>query len=439
MWTFLPVAIMLTVLVFVFYRRMLNDPVLAAVATVTLNLQGDYLFTSSRGTHEKMIYTLVFVALLAMALAIARFGFLRWRVSLALIYYLAMFAINATNVFFGSTFTITLLLAFLIGVSLVRQLFWWPRRQMWLMYVAAASFILTYLVIFVIYPPARSMVVTAHNLSERLRLLFLSSSEPPAIYNSVNQAWILPGIWLVLRIPDLFLVVMAAVGWLLLARHLRNWKSPPAGLTAVGCWWLLIMFPAFSAQNVFALISDITGPAGEINNLQVRLIPLTTFAAAPLSVYALSRLFVWVRSHQQWRRWATAGLVLTIVCFAGIALVKSTSEPLLSNAWMFYSPSEAVGVNWLHDHILLLDHETGRQTPRVWAGPDFRLGRLWLMNYWGPARHLVPVTSAEPYGYVLLSPVVRLHAARMEQPLPDVEPMGRVYDNGQVRIYHRGP
>jgi hypothetical protein len=437
-WMSLPVALALTILAFVFYRRLLGDPIAAGAAALMLNLQGDFLFTSSRGTHEKMVFMLVFTSLLAMALAISRVESWRWRLALASVYYLTMFALSTTNVFFGSTFAITLLLAFLIASVLARRILSGRQHSRWLIYLAAASLIFIYLVMFVLYSPARLMIVTAQDLSERQRLLFLSFSETPAIYQAVSQDWIFPQAWLVLRAFDMFLIVAAAIGWLILIRPAHRQDSPRIVPAPSGRFWLLTLFPAFAVQNVLAAINDFTGSAMEIKNLQVRLVPLTVFAAAPLAAYAVLRIFARLRIQQRQRRLAVIVMAGAMILFGMMALVKSTSEPLLANTWMFYTVPESAGVGWLDQHALLLDSDLGRHSPQVWAGPSFRLGQVWLNEYWGEARHFVPVTSDlnEPHTIVVLSPTIRMEMARLQQPLPDVRSLLRVYDGGQVQIYH---
>lgn len=439
-WMFLPTAIGLTLLTFVFYRRILGNPVMAGAATVMLNLQGDLLFTTSRGSHEKLSFTLIFVSLLAMALATVRFSSARQRLALAPVYYLTTFALSTTNAFFASTFVAALILAFLTGSILIPHITSEQRLSMWLTYIATTSLIFIYVVVFVLYTPALSMVQTAGNLFERLRLFLFSLGEPPAaIYQAASQAWVFPQAWLVLRLFDVFLVAIATAGWLDLALYWRQRRKLSPEPMPIGHFWLLVLFPAFAIQNIGVIVSDITGSVTDIKNLQVRLVPLTAFAAAPLVAYALQRLFAALHTRRLWYRLATVSLAGAMVAFTGLALIKSTSEPLLSNNWLFYAPEEAAGVSWLNEHALLLSFHWGRRTPRVWTGPGNRLGPLWLNNYWEAAREHIPATANEPYRLVFLSPTVRMLTARRYQPLPSTMPALRIYDNGATQLYFKLP
>jgi hypothetical protein len=127
--------------------------------------------------------------------------------------------------------------------------------------------------------------------------------------------------------------------------------------------------------------------------------------------------------------------------FVFLALVKGTSEPLLSNTWLIYSPSESSGILWMDKYLPRVKFEYGRRTPVVWAGPDFRLGQLWLNNFWGPNLDLIPVTTKRDLGftYLFISPGIRLLSERYHQTIPDLRSADVIYDNGDVRIYYNPP
>jgi hypothetical protein len=236
---------------------------------------------------------------------------------------------------------------------------------------------------------------------------------------------------------DLSLLAAAAIEWLVLVRQFRKGDLPAA--SNPDALWLLLLLPAFAIQNVAAVLSDITGSASQINNLQIRLIPLTAFVAAPLA--ALLLLDGIRRIRPTTRKTLLYASTAVVVLFVALALIKGVSEPLLSNDWFFYSSSEAAGIRWL-DSSLPGASDTGKgPAPLVWAGPDSRLEQLWLTYYWGPNVAPIPITSDRslPFNYIFLSPAVRLLTERYHQAIPDLRPADILYDNGSVQVYYLPP
>jgi len=515
-WVVPIMGITLTIVGFVFYLHIFRNPVLAAITTTALNLQGDFIYTTLRSSHEKVDFLLIFVSLLVLMISVQWFESWRQRVALAGVYYLVILAENTNNVFFASTFTVTLILSFLfwygltryadrkvivgwgwvIGVAvfallvtfivvvltypndtvttfdtLVRLLVRWAsvffacfiasllivffaqglrwRETMkeasgasWLLYVAIVSIVFVFIVIFVWYPPARGVVNVTGDLTERIRLFLVSPiSEPSGLLQVVSAAWVFPNAWLWLRIYDILILLMAMAGWLHMILRLR--QAPRGSILPMdkGTSWLLVLLPAFAFQNFIFVLSDLTGSISEINNLQIRLIPFTALVAAPVAVYALMRFLRWLRARVRFYRLVSVGLVIGAMLALAMGLIKGTSEPLLSNNWSFYTPAEFAGVAWFNQTMPQFDFGVGRRTPLVWAGPDFRIGRLWREQFLGSSRNIVPITSSldASYTYILVSPTVRILSERYSQPMPDLRGPDVIYDNDTVQIYYQPP
>jgi hypothetical protein len=432
------IGIFLTFIAFVFYLHVLKRPSLACFATILLNLQGDFLLTTMRGSHEKLDYILIFCALLALGLTIVKNSSLTERIALAIIYYLMIMAESTTNVFFASTLIVTLLIAFIFW-AIIKRITEDPfPGQTRLIYVILTAMIFVFLVIFTVYPPARTVLFTARDLTDRLRLMFLTSTEPSAeLYQTVQESWTLPYAWILLRVYDILLLISAGIEWLFLFRQsLKKGSSIPLH---TDLFWLLILLPAFAIQNLGVVISDITGASGEVNNLQIRLIPLTVFIAAPLAATFILRIHKKTQSASSKHHWALSGsLAIFIPIIVFLALIKSTSEPSLSNIWLFYSKSESAGMEWLDNFIPRVDIGRGRLVPQAWMGPDSRLAELWLTSYIGPNEYQIPITNdlSSPYKYLFISPSIRLITERFHQVLPDFRSADIIYDNGDVQIYY---
>lgn len=428
-------GLLLTVVAFLLYLRLLGSPKWAACAVTFLNLQGDFLYTTQRGSHEKVDFILIFLALTIIVLAAIKATTLKERLALALAYYLIILAENSQHVFFASTFTFTLFLAFLLWLLMRRRQSLQVVASPWIIYVALMSMLFTFLMVFYWYPPARTLIYTSRDLLERIRLVLFSAAEPPAeLYSMVSANWVLPGAWLWLRAFDIFLILAALFGWFRLARLFFHKDTATDLSRAPSHFWLLLLFPPFFLQNVIMVVSDITGSAGQINNLQIRLIPLTAFVAAPLAAYALTQ---WSPRGFLGQNKNARSLMLTALTTLVLllTLVKSVSEPLVANAWIFHTASERAAVAWLNRSVPYISEEVGRRTPRLWAGPDFRLGHLWRQEFWPPENLLIPV-SDQNYTYVFLSPQVRLNTLRYHQPLPNILKAHRIYTNGEAEIYY---
>jgi hypothetical protein len=504
----------LTLVAFAFYMRLFNRPALAALATIFVQIQGDFMYTTLRSSHEKMDYMLIFVALLVLTLSVQWFDSLRERVVLALIYYLLILAESTNNVFFASTFTVTLVLSFLFWYGLKRYanrrllgLGWisgaaifatlvtillkgflfvtppvgpgvsvWPvlakwaiiffaifsltllaifllqggqrgknslaNESVWLLFIAIISMAFIFIVIFFLYPPAQNVVAVAGDLSERIRLFMVSPvSETSGLIETVTTSWVFPNAWLWLRLYDIFILLCAGLGWIYMVFHLRSATNSDFSPSGAGAFWILVLLPAFSVQNLLFIISDLTGAAGQINNLQIRLIPFTALIAVPAAVYALVIFFRWLRARRIVYRLAFGGAVLATLLALVAGLIKGVSEPLLSNNWTFYTPAESAGAVWLDSTMPQFDFELGRRTPLIWGGTDFRIGRIWREQLWGARRGILPfaATLDASYAYIFLSPTIRLQTERYGEPIPDLRGTGLIYDNGDLQIYYRPP
>jgi hypothetical protein len=280
-------------------------------------------------------------------------------------------------------------------------------------------------------------------VADRIRLFIASPMEASdgGVLQMARSNWILPGAWLWLRLYDILFFLTAGVGWVDMVLRLR--RTPPEQLTpgTVGFFWLLILLPAFALQNILFILADLTGSSSDINNLQIRLIPLTASIAAPTATYVLLRVISRLRQSQVHYRTFRAAMMAFMLLALALGLIKGSSEPMFSNAWFFYSIPEKTAVQWMHARLPLTGFEFGRTAPRVWLGPDFRLGGLWLQNYWGTNRNLIP-SVADPladHNYIFFSPGTHFVSERKGVPMPDVRQASLIYTNGAVKIYYQQP
>ena len=129
--------------------------------------------------------------------------------------------------------------------------------------------------------------------------------------------------YLLLSLGNFLLIGLSAPLWLWQGvRWLAGWRSPPSPST----WLLWFLYGAFVFQGVLAAATDQSGQFG--GNWQHRSFPSFALVAVPIVASAL----IGMRLHRI--RLVVASLVLSLL--AGLAVLKATNEPSLSNKWMFY-------------------------------------------------------------------------------------------------------
>lgn len=431
-------GLLISLIAYAFFFQLLKDEQKAALAAILLNLQGDFFLTSIRGSHEKLDYVLIFTSLLVMALAMERFESMAERVILTISYYLLILAENTSNVFFAFTFTSTIIISFAVWHILSQGLRLKTYGATWLIYVSIMAIVFSFLMMFVWYPPASSILFIAKGFSERIRLFLLIPLErTDVLYNVVSSSWVYPNSWLYLRIYDIVLILVGSMGWILFANQfVRKNISKIEGAQI----WLLILFPAFVIQNIVVIASDNTGVTNAMTNIQIRLIPLTIFATVPLAAEFLVWAYQSIKSSLIRIQISIGFSAVLLPLLVILTLLKLTSDPLISNIWFFYSPSENYSIAWLNEHIPHIPVDQGQHMPRAWVGTGSRLDVLWLNSYWGPDNSIIPVTKDPASStYVLIAPRIQLHAERYHIPTPDVSNTWLIYDNGEVKIYYRPP
>src|SRR5262249_21270117 len=128
-------------------------------------------------------------------------------------------------------------------------------------------------------------------------------------------------------------------------------------------WLLWFFYATFAAQGVLAIAADASGALG--SNLQHRLFPSVSIFAVGLVGVALAQ---W-RPHR-FARPLQLALTLGIFCIAILSVLKTTNEPLLSNMWTFYRPSEVLALEWSDAHL---------QDAEIWTDYNERLTATMLM------------------------------------------------------------
>jgi hypothetical protein len=429
-WPFLLVAVELAA--YLAFREMTGDDRIAALGGLFLGMQPDFLFTTLRGSHEKMTYLMLLAVLLLL------FRSYRYRNRLLLfmahvvLFYLVLFGITSTNSTFGSSLIVALIFSFIGGALLSRA--WGQdsgtgrRAFLRLGYVSMSSFLVLFAELFYFYEPSLDIFHQFQTAMDRIAGFALSFEASDNPYAYVAQGWLSPGIFLLLTAFSWIMLAISGAAWcrVTLGYASGGWRTAPDDERLR---WLL--FAGLALQVGVGIVVDVAGVLG--SNLQLRLFPVFMFLAVPTSSVAVVRLLGrWSprRRSRQRLRLAIAGAA---VALTACSVFKATNEPFLSNKWTFYSDTEAQAMDWLDVEI---------PEGAIWADVDERLREVELFR--SPptedaASRYPALLLPEQVAVVMLSPITRERMARLDVPLPDVASMNELYTNGLVQVYRRLP
>lgn len=408
------------------YRELTGSRRAATLATLLLFVQPEFLFVVMRGSHERMLRALMLITLWLLARS---FRFREHPANFAAhvgLFYLAAYALVATNVLFGISFFAAIATAMLVAWALGRAR---PSLQSYAGPMAArlASVTLVaaglgFIVVFYAYPLSRTSVRAFGTLVQKLGALYLTT-QPSTVtaynpYLAVANGWVSLPIYFLVSSGDYLLLLASAAVWI---RQAGRWtrRARRRRLRPLGEWILWLLYGAFALQGMLAILSDRTGFLG--GNLEHRSFPSFAMVAAPLLATTVSE---W---QPRLRTALLSGVVIAL--FTGLALVKATDEPSLSNNWTFYRRPEILALRWASRHS---------RHASIWTGPTNRLTTATSMdpalstgdNQWDDYS---PEAQTRTF---IISRVTRLLSARLDIPLPDTSFEYLIYDSGDVRIFH---
>ncbi|MGH2459629.1 MAG: hypothetical protein ACRDIY_12270, partial [Chloroflexota bacterium] len=240
-------------------------------------------------------------------------------------------------------------------------------------------------------------------------------------YRAVADGWVSLPVYFLVSSGDYLLLLASAGIWI---RQGGRWLGRGSGRRrlTLGAWILWLLYGAFALQGALAILSDRTGVLG--GNLEHRSFPSFAMVATPLVAAAVA----------EWRpRFPTAlALGMLIAVLTGLALVKATDEPSLSNNWTFYRRPELLALRWADRHD---DHAS------IWTGPTNRLVAASSMDPtpWTGDNQWDDYSPKARTRTFIVSRVTRLLSARLGVPLPDTAFANLVYDSGDVQIYRLRP
>ncbi len=410
-----------------FFTQVTGDRRVAILASLSLFFQPDVMFVTLRGSHEKLDWPLMMVALTLLYRSVNQ-PLRRTTVYVGL-FYLTVFAMMATNVFFASTFLISFILSLLLGLA--ARTFLRSRSTSSdlrrLTYVSLSCSVLLFTFMAYIYPLALSNLRTLRTIWDQIGTLLLSFEIKGQPYEYISYGWVSPQAYLGLTAFTWLLIISSLAEWLWRGKQILDGREN-LGLRDSLDW---LLYAGFAIQVGLSIIVDFAGVLSE--NMQLRVFPGFTVLALCLLARAAWRVASSPRLRG-WKRRIALGLAGAAVSWFALASVfKATNEPVFSNKWGFYSTSEDSAVYWIDSHV---------RFGNIWTGLDERINALFRTNYGGrsQSRNVYDIYALKPQDrYVLFSERERERGLRMGIAMPSVLGWIRVYDNGEVYLYHKRP
>ncbi len=417
------------------YRELVGSARGATLATLFLLVQPELLFVLARGTHEKFTRGLMLLSLFLLIRSLRSADRLARFASMIICFYLCIYAVISFNTFLANSFVLAVLLALVLCWVVIREqpFSLRPAAQAGvlvqrLMFVSVICLILVFAFIFYIYPPALISLRFFNTVAERSAALILdvesdtAENEDINPYTTIDSAWISREAYLLLTFSNWLLLGASASIWLW---HTFAWglgRRTPPDTAAVLLW---AFYGAFAIQGALSILADFSIGG----NLQHRVFPSFTLLAVPLITRAIIH---WQPPTPAIRRSAYATLALVLGLLAILSTLKATNEPVLSNKWIFYHPSELQAITWADTYLA----ERG-----LWIGFDERL----IAGY-GLATDVQPRAVRLDAWAVdtgirsfLISDVTRSRGTRLGVPLPIKPDAAITYDNGITQIYRLRP
>jgi hypothetical protein len=409
------------------YRELTGSARAATLTTMLLFTQPEFLFVILRSSHEKFTRILMLLALYWLVRSLSlhnRPGLFAAHVAL---FYATTFALITSNNLLAHSFIVAVALALGLGWLLEKRNASLAVPEMLIVrrltYAVVICLGLVYLFTFYAYQPAEHDLRVLQTAWERLSALFLDvQSRTLDSYSQVEAGWV--------NLPAYFLVSIA--NWVVLALSFGIWlrqgfawlwrREKPASPIA---WVLWLFYTAFAVQGALSVVADASGAIG--TNLQHRIFPSFSMIAVALVGGELAhwRLPVVARPVR-------LALALGVGMVGVLSILKATNEPLLSNKWTFYKPTELAALDWADAHL---------QGAQIWTEFDERLAVTYLIARGTSANKnrfvngaLTPATRD-----ILLTATTELRNSRIRRPLPLPPDALRVYDDGESQIYHLRP
>jgi hypothetical protein len=414
-----------------FYRRLLRSDGAATVAVLMLFLVPDLMFTVLRGNHEKLNVPFIMLAVYSVIWFVdaQKAGDLKTMTVAVVLYYVSVFVNGVTNDYFGVLLSLAGFLTALL-LTLFRNRSW--TRESTREYVRRfrlSAFLTGLLMLWVmvfLFPRSDGDVSLLQTLIVKLKSLLSSQRVADNPYQIASQQWVTPWVNEAFSLFHWSVILLSATALVYILRGVISRRLHVRAEEYV----LLCVYVAFALLVAVAVPVDFVG-LGAGTNLELRNYTYFTLFAVPVIVTGIGVLRSSIHPPSIGGVIKVAGLGVIAILFVA-ALLKSTVDPLVSNSWMMYTPSEREAIAVFHKHS---------SDTALWAGGGDRLGYLYTALY--PDSR----SGDEVVGYairkspfvteILVSPIIRASVMARHEPMPSVRGYDEVFDNGGAQIFER--
>ncbi len=414
-------GVVIAVLSYIAFLELTDSKKIALLSAFLLSLQPDFLFTTSRGTHEKFTYSMVLLSMFFLSRSFSRRGNVKEFMYYILLFYISILGMISYNFFFAATYIFAVTVAFIIGylVSEIPQVSASLKR---LAYTSATSTIFFFSYMFYLYTPSRSLLHTFDTLQEKASALLLATEHHVTPqYAYIFQTWVSFKAWLILTLFNWVIAPLSFAAWAYLV-YKFFWKKQRLSSPML---LLLMFYLAFSIQLLITILAD---RFGVFYNLELRVFPVLMFFAVPLASMSIIDIISHHKLNERQRKVIKTIFAALILVFVAASLLKATNDPVASNNWMFYTTQEKKSIDWIG---------ANHGGEGVWMDIDERL--MTVFTHFSDIDTLNKMKFAGPdkAEFYLISNIIEKRANIVRYPMPYVDDLPIVYDSGDVRIYKK--
>lgn len=416
---------------FVAFRHWLGSHRLGMLAASALFLVPELVFTMSRGNHEKLTVSLTLLASLTM---LKSFSESRERPGVAaawvLIHYLTTFVLVSLNAFFGSMFIFAISIVF-GAAMLILTLAYKARHTLLpivrqLGFMVIVSWLIMSLVNWYVYPHEGHTANLLERVFDGFYAVHSSGEATSDPYAMVRYDWVSREVYHLISSFRYILFAVSFVTWLVL------FVITLATLKRVQLARLLLvaLYGAFSMLLALGVAIDFLGlDAG--SNWQVRIFTYFSSFAVPFFVLGIASITQLLLRFLP-RRVVLYPLATLMVGLAVLSLMKATLDPLVSNRWIGYKPTEVRAMDFWF---------TRREPSRLNISMHNRLIFSYVMHYgWRPGfRGYIEMSNVPQAPHIVRSTVSRANSLAWGTPETPLLLENPIYDNGETQIIHRRP
>ncbi len=421
---FIGMAIVL-MLAFVTYIELTEHLAVSKLAAFLILLVPDITFTVLRGNHEKLTVALLLVSVLTLTRFLKAQDLKErhwWEVG----FYLTV-VINGTV---NDYFTVMIIWG-MVAYLVIAGLFCWrtgsprPKTLLTLMRLLLVSLLIISVDVWVLFPPAHVDVHLIVKTFNKVQDLFTSQKASSNPLSAPVQQWVSVPMFLLISAFRWIAAIGSFIVWTIIVA-VPFWRRIPLSASSL---IMVSMYAATAMLVVAAIPVDLSGLAAG-SNLEARNFTYFILFALPFVALGISRVMPSSRARQYIKLGylTLAGTLISV--FLIMSLLKATLDPIISNEWMLFSPSEKEAV------LFYLNHRQNSQT--LWAGPDDRLldaAVTWWpgLNPWHMLGGGVPSLPVDALW--LRSTNIAIDSIELKDTLPDFNRQNFIYQDGTTKIY----